>query len=96
MIDENTSVASIKQQKDGVNLSPVDTDATLAGLGGEERRKKGKALVLKVDIRMMPLMMLLFKLVTIVSGFIASLTVTCRRLKLPRQKQHRNRTSQYT
>jgi hypothetical protein len=83
MIDENTLIVSIEQPKGDVNHSNVDSDATLTELGGEERKKKEKALVCKVDIRMMPLMMLLCKSATIESFLLASLTVACRRLELP-------------
>jgi hypothetical protein len=59
MIDENTLIDSTEQPKGDVNRSNVDSDATLTELGDEEREEKEKALVRKVDIRMMPLMMLL-------------------------------------
>jgi hypothetical protein len=59
MADEKTSIDMIDQKKAPIHLSTVDADVTFAELVGEDRERKEKALVRKVDIRMMPLMMLL-------------------------------------
>jgi hypothetical protein len=48
-------------EKKALHLQTVDADVNMEDLYGEERKKKEKALVRKVDIRMMPLMMLLCK-----------------------------------
>jgi hypothetical protein len=48
-------------EKKALHLQTVDADVNLEDMYGEERKKKEKALVRKVDIRMMPLMMLLCK-----------------------------------
>lgn len=60
MAEEKTSIDMV-DQKAPMHLQTVDADVTLNYLFGEERVKKEKALVRKVDIRMMPLMMLLCK-----------------------------------
>jgi hypothetical protein len=61
MADEKLSVEMIDQKKAPIHFSTIDGDITLDSLVIEERETKEKALVRKVDIRMMPLMMLLCK-----------------------------------
>jgi hypothetical protein len=68
MVDEITSIDSMELQKSVLHRSTVNSDVTLAELGGEKRQKKEKALVCKTHLRMMPLMILFCKLVTIGSG----------------------------
>jgi hypothetical protein len=61
MADEKLSVEMIDQKKAPIQLSTIEGDITLDNLFIEDRESKEKALVRKVDIRMMPLMMLLCK-----------------------------------
>lgn len=49
-------------EKKGLHLLTLNADVNLEEMFGEERKKREKALVRKVDIRMMPLMMLLCKI----------------------------------
>jgi hypothetical protein len=59
MSDEKHSVEMTDQKKIPHHLSTIAGDVTLENLVIEDRERKEKALVRKVDIRMMPLMMLL-------------------------------------
>lgn len=43
----------------GLHLSTLDTDVNLNEMFGEDKAQKETALVRKVDIRMMPLMMVI-------------------------------------
>lgn len=61
MTDEKLSVEMIDQKKAPICLSTIDGDITLESLVIDDRDSKEKALVRKVDICMMPLMMLLCK-----------------------------------
>ena len=58
MADEKRSIDMVDYKKMPI-LSTIDGDITLDSLVIEDREVKEKALVRKVDIRMMPLMMLL-------------------------------------
>ena len=58
MADEKRSINEVVEKK-GLHLQTVDADVNMEEMYGEERQKREKALVRKVDIRMMPLMMLL-------------------------------------
>lgn len=58
MADEKVSIDMVDQKKSPVHLHTIDGDIAL-DLFIEDREHKEKALVRKVDIRMMPLMMLL-------------------------------------
>jgi hypothetical protein len=62
MIDDKNSVDMVDQKKAPIHLSTIDGDISLDNLVIEDRERKEKALVRKVDIRMMPLMMLLYVL----------------------------------
>jgi hypothetical protein len=59
MADDKNSVDMIDQKKVPHILSTIDGDVALEDLVIEDRERKEKALVRKVDTRMMPLMMLL-------------------------------------
>jgi hypothetical protein len=59
MADNKNSVDMIDQKKVPHILSTIDGDVALEDLVIEDRERKEKALVRKVDTRMMPLMMLL-------------------------------------
>jgi hypothetical protein len=59
MADEKNSVNMVDQKKAPIHLSTIDGDVTLDRLVIDHRETKEKALVRKVDTRMMPLMMLL-------------------------------------
>lgn len=58
MADEKRSIDMVDHKKVPI-LSTIDGDIALDSLVIEDREVKEKALVRKVDIRMMPLMMLL-------------------------------------
>jgi len=58
MADEKRSINEMTEKK-GLHLQTVGADVNMEDMYGEERKTKEKALVRKVDIRMMPLMMLL-------------------------------------
>jgi hypothetical protein len=58
MAEEKRSINEMTEKK-GLHLQTLDADINLEDMYGEDRKKKEKALVRKVDIRMMPLMMLL-------------------------------------
>jgi hypothetical protein len=59
MVDEKHSVEMSDLKKVPYHLSTIAGDVTLENLVIEDRERKETALVRKVDIRMMPLMMLL-------------------------------------
>lgn len=59
MADEKNSIDMVDEKKASIHLSTIDGDVTIQNLVIEDRGRKEKALVRKVDIRMMPLMMLL-------------------------------------
>jgi hypothetical protein len=61
MADEKLSVEMVDQKKAPIHLSTIGGDITLENLVIDDRETKEKALVRKVDVRMMPLMMLLCK-----------------------------------
>lgn len=82
MSDEKHSVEMTDQKKIPHHLSTIAGDVTLENLVIEDRERKEKALVRKVDIRMMPLMMLLCTLpLRRSSGLL--LTFRLRYFKLP-------------
>ncbi|KAF2642332.1 MFS general substrate transporter [Massarina eburnea CBS 473.64] len=60
MVDDQSIHDMADQKKDQLHLATVDADVSLEDLYGDERKKREAALVRKVDIRMMPLMMLLY------------------------------------
>jgi hypothetical protein len=59
MADKKNSIDTIDQKQAPIHLQTVNADVSLTELVGGERERKEKALVRKVDMRMMPLMMLL-------------------------------------
>jgi hypothetical protein len=59
MADQKNSVDMVDHKKVPHILSTIDGDVALEDLVIEDRERKENALVRKVDIRMMPLMMLL-------------------------------------
>lgn len=52
-------VSEMMEGKGRLHLQTVNADVNLEDMYGEERKKREKALVRKIDLRMMPLMMLL-------------------------------------
>lgn len=82
MADEKHSINETMEQKGQLHLQTVDADVNLEDMFGEERKQKEKALVRKVDIRMMPLMMLLCKSLSI-TPYALSLTWSFRYPQLP-------------
>ena len=62
MDKERTSInEAVADHKAPLHLQTVDADVDLDLMYGEDRKAKEKALVRKVDMRMMPLMMLICK-----------------------------------
>jgi hypothetical protein len=61
MADEKNSIDIIDRKEGPIHLSTLGADVSFIEIVGEDRKKKERALVRKVDIRMMPLMMLLCK-----------------------------------
>jgi hypothetical protein len=59
MANEKLSVEIVDQKNAPIHLSTIGGDLTLDNLVIEDRETKEKALVRKIDTRMMPLMMLL-------------------------------------
>lgn len=59
--DRASTNEAMDDQKGHLHLKTVGADVDLNEMFGEERKKKEKALVRKVDLRMMPLMMLICK-----------------------------------
>ena len=59
MADEKVSIDMVNQKRNPIHLHTIDGDIALDDLFIEDRENKEKALVRKVDLRMMPLMMLL-------------------------------------
>lgn len=58
---EKNSIDMIDEKKNPIHLSTMDGEIALNDLVIEDREHKERALVRKVDLRMMPLMMLLCK-----------------------------------
>lgn len=64
MMAEKASLHEMTEdEKKGLHLNTVDADLSIDDMFGEERANKEKALVKKVDMRMMPLMMLICRLI---------------------------------
>lgn len=61
MADEKNSIDMIDEKKNPIHLHMMDGEISAANLVIEDRAHKERALVRKVDMRMMPLMMLLCK-----------------------------------
>jgi hypothetical protein len=61
MADEKNSIDMVDRKKDSILLQTMDGEISADSLMIEDRANKERALIRKVDIRMMPLMMLLCK-----------------------------------
>jgi hypothetical protein len=88
MVDEKNSIDMVDQKKAPHILSTIDGDVALEDLVIEDRERKEKALVRKVDTRMMPLMMVLCRSSRYSNATTHMLIVCPRYPQLPGPKQH--------
>jgi hypothetical protein len=88
MIDEKNSIDMVDHKKAPHVLSTIDGDVALEDLVIEDRERKEKALVRKVDTRMMPLMMVLCRSPNYPNPTTSMLIVYPRYSQLPGSEQH--------
>jgi hypothetical protein len=95
MIDEKNSIDMVDQKKAPHVLSTIDGDVALEDLVIEDRERKEKALLRKVDTRMMPLMMVLCRSSNGSDPTTNILIVNFRYSQLPGPEQHCDSSSRH-